>query len=151
MKLSTFLRTLPLVLLIQSNAHAQNLLKGIEDDNSRQFITNAFKSSRVINAHSMEMIGSGVMDFRILHRFGPISNGASEMFGLDQASMRMGFDFGLSKNFTLGFGRSTFNKELDGFLKWRLIHQSVGAKSSPVSLLLVAGSTAITLKIKTEL
>jgi hypothetical protein len=36
----------------------------------KEFVNNAFKSSRVINGHSMEFIGKGVMDVRILHRFG---------------------------------------------------------------------------------
>src|SRR5215207_2458166 len=73
----------------------------------REYISNAFKSSRVINGHSIEFIGRGVLDFRILHRFGRVNQGVSEFFGLDQASMRIGFDYGLGNNFTLGIGRTT--------------------------------------------
>jgi hypothetical protein len=112
----------------------------------KEFVTNAFKSSRVINGHSMEFIGAGVLDFRILHRFGRVNQGFNELFGLDQASMRMGFDYGITKNFTIGIGRTTFQKELDGFLKYRLLWQSKGEKSSPVSVVLVAGSSVNTLK-----
>jgi Membrane bound beta barrel domain (DUF5777) len=112
----------------------------------KEFVTNAFKSSRVINGHSMEFIGAGVLDFRILHRFGRVNQGFNELFGLDQASMRMGFDYGVTKNFTVGIGRTTFQKELDGFLKYRLLWQSKGKKSSPISLVLVAGSSINTLK-----
>jgi hypothetical protein len=112
----------------------------------KEFVTNAFKSSRVINGHSMEFIGAGVLDFRILHRFGRVNQGFNELFGLDQASMRMGFDYGVTKNFTIGIGRTTFQKELDGFLKYRLLWQSKGKKSSPISLVLVAGSSINTLK-----
>jgi hypothetical protein len=112
----------------------------------KEFVTNAFKSSRVINGHSMEFIGAGVLDFRILHRFGRVNQGFNELFGLDQASMRMGFDYGVTKNFTIGIGRTTFQKELDGFLKYRLLWQSKGEKLSPVSLVLVAGSSINTLK-----
>jgi hypothetical protein len=71
-------------------------------------ISNAFKSSRIINGNSMEMLPTGVMDFRILHRFGELSGGGYEFFGLDQASMRMGLDYGLTKNLMLGIGCSTF-------------------------------------------
>jgi Membrane bound beta barrel domain (DUF5777) len=124
-----------------------DLLKGLEDKNpSKEYISNAFKSSRVINAHSMEMIGAGSMDFRILHRFGPVSQGIGDLFGLDQASMRLGFDFGLTKNLTIGIGRTTFKKELDGFLKYRFIQQSTGVKASPVSLVGVAGLSVYTFK-----
>ena len=110
----------------------------------KEFVTNAFKSSRVINGHSMEFIGKGVLDFRILHRFGPVNDGIKEFFGLDQASMRMGFDYGLSKNFTIGIGRSTLQKEMDGFVKFRPVHQATGPGGSPISLVLVAGMTVIT-------
>ena len=43
-----------------------DLLSGMEDKNTKQYISNAFKSSRVINGHSMEFIGKGVLDTRIL-------------------------------------------------------------------------------------
>ena len=94
----------------------------------------------------MEFIGKGVLDFRILHRFGPVNQGIEEFFGLDEASMRMGFDYGLGKNLTIGIGRSTLQKELDGFIKFRPIHQATGHGGSPVSVVLVGGMTVITQK-----
>lgn len=131
------------ILLMQvfSTAFAQDdIMKSLADSAApKQYVDNAFKSSRVINGHSMEFIGAGVLDLRILHRFGAINQGAKQFFGLDQASMRLGFDYGISKNFTIGIGRTTTNKDLDGFLKYRLIHQSTGTHSSPISLVLVAG------------
>jgi len=110
----------------------------------KEFVTNAFKSSRVVNGHSMEFIGKGVLDFRILHRFGTVNEGVNEFFGFDQASMRMGFDYGLGKNLTIGIGRSTLNKELDGFVKWRLVRQAAGGFS--FSLILITGITVFTFK-----
>lgn len=86
------------------------------------------------------------MDFRILHRFGDISQGVYQLFGLDQASMRMGFDFGITPNFMLGVGRSTSKKEIDGFLKYRLLWQSKGRRNIPISLLWVSGMTINGLK-----
>jgi hypothetical protein len=130
-----------LLVVGQSALVAQDdLLKGVEEDGpKKEYIFNAFKSSRVINGHSMEFIGKGVLDFRILHRFGRINQGVKELFGFDQASMRMGFDYGLGKNLTVGIGRTTFNKELDGFIKLRPFQQARGPGSSPVSIVLVAG------------
>ena len=123
----------------------ESLLNGLEKEQEvNHKVTGAFKSSRVINAHSMEMIGAGSMDFRILHRFGPVSQGIGDLFGLDQASMRMGFDFGLSNNLTIGIGRTTYKKELDGFLKYRLIQQD--EINAPVSLIAVAGVSVFTYK-----
>lgn len=124
----------------------EDLLKSLGTDSLRkESVTNAFKSSRVINGHSMEFIGKGILDVRILHRFGPINQGIREFFGLDQASMRMGFDYGLSKNLTIGIGRSTLRKELDGFVKFRSVHQATGpGGGAPVSLILIAGMSIIT-------
>lgn len=119
----------------------ESLLKDIEDSlPSGDKVSAAFKSTRVINAHSMEMLAKGNLDFRILHRFGRVNSGFKQLFGLDAASMRMAFDYGITDNFMIGIGRSTFGKEIDGFLKTRLFQQAKGSSSIPFSLLLVAGT-----------
>jgi hypothetical protein len=99
-------------------------------------ITGTFHSTRVIHAQSVEMLDKSALDVRILHRFGKLSDGVKELFGLDQASMRMSFDYGLSNWLTVGVGRSTYRKEYDGLVKIRIIQQS---KSVPISLVCVAG------------
>ncbi len=132
-------------LSVSSSLFAQDdMLAGMDKETPRQYVTNAFKSSRVINGHSMEFIGKGVLDVRILHRFGYVNSGFENLFGLDQASMRFGFDYGVTKDLTIGIGRSTFDKEYDGFIKYRAIPQTTGGKHpSPVSVVLVTGSTII--------
>ncbi len=124
---------------------AQDDLLSIVEKNEpkkKEYVNNAFKSSRVINGHSMEFIGKGVLDTRILHRFGLINTGAKNLYGLDQANMRLGFDYGISKDLTIGIGRSNVGKELDGFIKYRLIQQSKGGESSsPVSVIFITGMT----------
>ncbi len=129
-------------------AQEEDLLKlvGGEDKPQKEYVDYSFKSSRVIMSHSMEMIRPGVMDMRILHRFGNINKGAYEFFGLDNAAMRLGFDFGITKNLMFGIGRSTNKKELDGFIKYRLVHQSKGPGAMPFSFLLVGGSSMTLLK-----
>jgi hypothetical protein len=138
---------LSVAVLTTAIAQDEDLLKLVGDDTpEKEYVDYAFKSSRVIMSHSMEMIRPGVMDFRILHRFGNINDGAYEFFGLDNATMRMSFDFGVTKNLMFGFGRSTNQKELDGFIKYRIIHQSKGKRAMPFSLVAVAGSVLNTLK-----
>jgi hypothetical protein len=128
------------VLLSCQMIHAQDLLKELGADSvQKEYVKNAFKSSRVINTHSMEFIGKGVLDVRILHRFGPVNNGFKDLFGLDEANMRFGFDYGLGKNLTIGIGRSNVLKELDGFIKYRPIWQSKGPGAMPFSLVLISG------------
>ncbi len=139
MKKIILLLFLPISLLAQITDELDELMG--DDTPKTTYANNAFKSTRVINGHSMEMLGEGVLDFRILHRFGIVKNGIKDLFGLDQASMRMGFDYGVTKNFTIGIGRSTFLKELDGFAKYRVMHQQKGEKNYPVSILIVGGTT----------
>lgn len=133
-------------LFLSKTIFAQDDMAALLDEGTKpekKYIKNAFKSSRVINSHSMEMIGKGSLDFRILHRFGAINQGIYELFGLDQASMRMGFDYGITKNLTVGVGRSTLNKELDGFIKYRPLWQS---ETSPISIVLISGMTCKTIR-----
>lgn len=99
-------------------------------------VINTFYSTRLVNSHTVEILGPGSMDLRINHRFSPLNMGLYDMFGLDYASMRMGFDFGLSKNLMAGMGRSTIYKEVDGFIKYRVMHQSTGT-GAPLSITLL--------------
>ncbi|MFX6702317.1 DUF5777 family beta-barrel protein, partial [Acinetobacter baumannii] len=55
-----------------------------------------------------------------------------------------GFDYGVSNNLMVGIGRSTFRKEIDAFIKTRLIQQSTGRIKNPLTVLLVAGASVWT-------
>lgn len=131
-----------LLLLTAEHMMAQDdLLSEIKDDSKKkEYVKYAFKSPRVINAHSIEFLNPGTMDFRILHRFGTLDQGAKNFFGLDEASMRLGLDFGILRNLMAGVGRSTYKKELDGYVKYAPFQQTVDNKM-PVTLALVAGMT----------
>jgi len=149
-KITNTLFTICFALLIGNTLKAQDqdLLKLVKDSTTTkksEWATSAFKSSRVINGQSMELIGKGVLDVRILHRFGLISQGADNFFGLDEASMRMGFDYGLTNDLTIGIGRSTLNKELDAFLKFRPVRQGADG-GFPFSIVWVSGITLHTMK-----
>lgn len=131
-----------LSLPLHTIAQDDDLLKLIADDKpKKEYVYNAFKSTRVIMSHSMEMLRPGVLDFRILHRFGKINGGLYEFFGLDgPANIRLGLDYGISNDLTVGIGRSTFNKEVDGLLKYRVLHQATGPGSLPFSLVVAGGA-----------
>lgn len=147
-KIGNILKILSLFLLVWDKASAQeeDLLKLIaEDKPKKEIVKNAFKATRVINSQSMEFLSPGTMDFIILHRFGQISEGMSNFFGLDQASMRMALDFGLKDNLMLGIGRSTYKKEVDGFIKYAPVRQSTGPGSFPATIAISGGATINTL------
>ncbi|MCC6840643.1 MAG: hypothetical protein IT230_10835 [Flavobacteriales bacterium] len=127
--------------------HAQDdLLLLLASDSMEVVHTSAsFKSTRVINGHSLENTAHGVLDFRIGHRFGFLSNGVQELFGLDQATIRLGFDYGATDRLMLGFGRSSFEKTLDGFAKYKLLRQCDQGCSMPFTLAVVAAASATTM------
>lgn len=132
-------------LLFVDTLKAQDLLSLVDTDKpKKEIVKNAFKSIRVINGHSMEFLSPGTMDFRILHRFGQL-NQPNNFGGLDQASMRLGFDFGLTRYLQFGFGRSTYKKEFDSYIKLAAIRQSTGTHSFPATIAFVGGMTLNTL------
>lgn len=133
-------------------AKAQDDLLSLISDSTpqKEYITNGFKSTRVINGQSIELLGAGVLDFRISHRFGRLNGGSYQLYGLDQATIRLGLDYGISKRLMVGIGRSSSKKEVDGFLKYRLLWQSTGPRSVPFSLILVSGITVNGLKFEDE-
>ncbi|MBT3385781.1 MAG: hypothetical protein HN778_05815 [Prolixibacteraceae bacterium] len=106
-------------------------------------VENIFKGTRLVNAQSANLAEQGEMLLLIQHRFGDISNGLYELFGLDQASMRIGFEYGFTKNINLGFGRSTFFKTYDAFGKIRLMQQN---EIFPFTIVVVAEGSVPTLR-----
>ncbi|MBN8719920.1 hypothetical protein SAMN05444410_10446 [Hydrobacter penzbergensis] len=114
-------------------------------------VINTFYSTRLVNAHTVEITGPGSMDFRINHRFSPVNQGLYELFGLDGASFRFGFDFGIAKDLMIGVGRTTYNKEYDGFIKYRLMHQSTGAGAMPLSIAVLGSAMYKTIDLDTSL
>lgn len=117
-----------------------------EASNAVEYTTAAFKSTRLIDGHTVENIGKGVLDFRISHRFGKINGGGYDLFGLDNATMRMSFDYGITNTFMVGIGRSTFEKTYDAFIKVKLLRQSTGAKRMPLTVSYVPTIALKTLK-----
>ena len=111
----------------------QSLLDALDTEPTAHPVTATFKDTRVINMQSNETPGAGVLHFVIAHRFGRINEGAYSLWGLDNASMRMGFDYGLTDRWTLGVGRSTFQKTYEASIKGKLFLQK-SDNSVPVSV-----------------
>ncbi len=107
----------------------------IETTNSTtDYAAATFKSSRLINGHTIETLGKAVLDVKISHRFGTLNNGAYQLFGLDNATMRMGLDYGITNTLMVGIGRSTYQKTFDAFFKIKILRQSTGKKKMPVTV-----------------
>lgn len=129
-------------------AAQDDLLSMLEDEQGDQkTLTEAtFKGTRLINGHSIETRKKGVMDFIIAHRFGTIDGGGYELFGLDNATIRIGLEYALNDRLYLGLGRSSFEKTYDSFIKYRIVRQSTGKGSSPFSATWLSSIALKTLK-----
>ena len=105
----------------------------------------AFKTTKVVNLQSLELIDAGVFDFKMSHRFGALNSGAAKFnsedavnaFGLDVATIRLGGEYGVNENLMVGLGRYNVKSEkgVDAYVKYRLMHQTSDNKK-PVSVLL---------------
>jgi len=136
-----------LLMLVGHVAIAQDdLLSLLGDEETTDYTTASFKTNRVINLHSLENTAGGVLDFKISHRFGTLNGGFYELFGLDNASIRLGLDYGVTDKLTVGVGRSSFQKAYDGFVKYKFLRQSTGKKNMPVTAALLLTSAIQTLK-----
>ncbi len=116
--------------------NAQSLLDDLgQEELMVRPVSATFKDTRIINVQSNETPGANVLHFVIAHRFGQINEGAYALWGLDNASMRMAFDYGVTDRLSLSIARSTFQKTYEGSLKWRAIRQN-SDNSIPLSLTL---------------
>jgi len=131
-------------LLIQTDE--DDLLSLLGGDEEQTYTSATFKTTRIINMHSVENAAAGVMDFRISHRFGFINTGAYDLFGLDQALMRIGFEYGITDRLMVGMGRSNVNKAYDSFLKYKILRQGSGKHNIPLSVSYFASAVCNTVK-----
>ena len=128
--------------------YSQDLMDMLGEDEAEKtdYTYATFKATRIINGQSIELPPNGALNFVISHHFGAINSGAYEFFGLDQANIRFGFDYGITDWLSVGIGRSSVRKTYDGSLKVKILRQSSGAKRLPVTLTLFANTAITSLK-----
>ena len=125
-----------ILLLLSLSVSAQDLDSLLMEDtkNNTQYVFETFKSTRVINGHSIERMTNGNLDFRIGHRFGAVNSGPYEFFGLDQSTVMLALDYGVTDWLMVGIARASMDKTVNGYLKLSLLRQSTGDKNMPISL-----------------
>ncbi len=131
----------------------EDLLKDLEQTApvEPQYVSATFKSTRVINSHSTETLGKNQLDFRISHRFGRVNSGAYNFFGLDQATIRLGLEYGINDRINIGIGRSSWGKTFDGYLKLKLLRQRADKSwAMPVSVVWLSNAGLTTLETSDE-
>ncbi|MBL7904525.1 MAG: hypothetical protein JNL22_05840 [Bacteroidales bacterium] len=126
---------------------AQNLMDVFgEEEPSTQYAYATFKTTRIVSGHSIENPANGVLLFMISHHFGKVNSGAYDLFGLDQATIRLGLEYGVNDFISVGVGRSTYQKSYDGFIKAKVLRQSEGARNIPLSVTLFSAMDLFSLK-----
>jgi hypothetical protein len=124
------LRVFLVFAMITCGLYAQeDLLSLLDQDTIPEinYATATFKSTRIMNGHSIEKMPPGQLDFRISHRFGLLNSGPYEFFGLDQSNVHFGLNYGITDWLMLGIGRGTYEKTFDAFAKFTCLRQSSGA------------------------
>lgn len=127
-----------ILLVMPVMSQEDDLLSLLEEEETVQYTTASFKANRVINLHSLENTSGGELDIKISHRFGFLNGGPYELFGLDQSTIRIGGDYGISDRLMIGAGRSSFEKTYDAFIKFKLLRQSTGARKTPFTAALLS-------------
>ena len=137
-----------LLVFLTGGISAQDIDQMLQEatGNSTEYATATFKSTRIINGHSIERMPGGQLDVRIHHRFGRVNSGAYDLWGLDQANIHLGLEYGITDWAMVGIGRGTYEKTYDGFLKFSILRQSRGERNMPVSLSYFASAAVNSMK-----
>ncbi len=106
-------------------------------------VDEVFWAPAIVVVPSVTNVGAGDLHFTIQHSFGRVSDGASELWGLDgTANIRFGLDYGLTDRLSVGAGRSRFDKVYDFRSKWNVLRQTKDNRV-PIEVAL-AGNAGIT-------
>ena len=144
-----------LCLMAFTRSHAQDnsLLNMLNDSIAahpkKAYVFGTFKAQHVVNMQTIESPAKGDLSFVIQHRFGQLNSGSYNFFGLDNATLRLGLDYGITNDLDVGIGRSSYLKTFDGFVKYKLLKQTEGG-GMPVSVSILGTITNYTQQEPTE-
>jgi len=134
-------------------AQDNSLLNMLNDSMSvhkgKSYVTGTFKAEYIINTQTVESPANGNLNFVIQHRFGQLNSGSYNFFGLDNATLRLGLDYGITDDLDVGIGRSSYLKTFDGYLKYKLLKQTEGPQM-PLSVSVLGTVTDYTQDEPTE-
>ena len=128
------MRTILILLFSPLIIFAQDDLMLLLNDDSNYKTSYTFKGVKIVNSQSVELVSKGDLLFLIQHRFGTLNSGAYNLYGLDNAQVRFGLDYGVNDWVSIGLGRSSFLKTIDANSKIKLVSQSKGGDAFPFSL-----------------
>ena len=136
-----------LAVLFSYSGYSQDLMSLVNDGKPPVDYTIAtFKTSRVVIGQSIENPAKGNLLFMVSHHFGALNTGYENLFGLKQANIRLGLEYGLNDWLGIGAGLNTYKNTWDGFIKAKILRQSTGGKKMPLTLDIYANTAIFTTK-----
>ncbi|UWX60416.1 DUF5777 family beta-barrel protein [Chryseobacterium oranimense] len=84
----------------------------------------AFKALQIVTGQSTKLSAKNEWYIVVAHRFGDISTGFKNFFGLDDASTKLGVIYGVSDNVSVSLSRETNMKTFEGAVKYKLAKQT---------------------------
>ena len=118
------------------SSQGQDMLSELdkEDKPTTDYTSSTFKSTRLINGQTVQTKGKGALEFIFAHRFGAINGGWYELYGLDQAYVRVGLEYGITDRMGVGIGRNSVDKTWDSYVRYKLLRQSKGLVNMPFTI-----------------
>ena len=102
-----------------------NELNATKSD-TKEISSAAFKGLQVANMQSTKLPAQGEFYFLVSHRFGDLTNGANNFFGLDAAYTKLGGIYGVTNWLSLGLSRQTYQKTYELAAKYKFANQLDG-------------------------
>ncbi|MEI3799975.1 MULTISPECIES: DUF5777 family beta-barrel protein [Chitinophaga] len=128
-----YISTILLCCVLSVFAHAQGLDKLFDSTaTGHTKVRDTYKSTRIVQGQSTEMLRKHELDFRVTHRFGDAGGefgGTKTFFGTDNSTdIRIAFEYGVSDNLMVGISRTKGSGDLqqlyEGLVKYRFLQQT---------------------------
>jgi len=84
----------------------------------------AFKALQIVTGQSTKLSAKNEWYIVVAHRFGDISTGFKNFFGLDDASTKLGVIYGVTDGISVSLSRETNMKTFEGAVKYKLVKQT---------------------------
>ncbi|MCY1663418.1 DUF5777 family beta-barrel protein [Chryseobacterium sp. SL1] len=104
----------------------EDLLKDIDTIQTKNTDVSqpAFKALQIVTGQSTKLPAKNEWYIVVAHRFGDVSKGFKDFFGLDDASTKLGVIYGVTDGVSVSLSRETNLKTFEGGVKYKLIKQS---------------------------
>ncbi|MGF6845911.1 hypothetical protein QFZ51_001146 [Chitinophaga sp. W3I9] len=128
-----YISTILLCCVLSVCAHAQSLDKLFDSTaTGHTKVRDTYKSTRIVQGQSTEMLRKHELDFRVTHRFGDAGGefgGTKTFFGTDNSTdIRIAFEYGVSDDLMVGISRTKGSGDLqqlyEGLVKYRFLQQT---------------------------